>query len=214
MRLIKMLSFAATAAVAVTAFLGASSATAGNTLLCLNNTGTLSPTTQECNPPTIVHYTTNGKGTLLTENGNAQCEALIQGTTTGSLVSSGPVSVTVTALNYFNCTATCVVQALETSPGSGRKGTLLVLKTAANLTSVVAHELEVFVRCFFGLIECEYTGVELIGHGLGATSITQDQVSYSEVQASSNGLYEGCPESAKLDTLFGSLTGSKVYIRS
>ena len=216
MRLIKMLGLAAVAAVAAVAamaFLGASSAMAGNTLLCLNNTASLTPTAGECNAPTSVHYISVGKTTLLTEDGNIQCEVLIQGTTSGTL--GAPVTVTITALNYFNCTATCTAEAL-TVPGSNppRKGTLLILKTAVELTSLILHEINVFKRCFFGLIECEYTGGG--GHGLGPNSTGgQDHLTYNEAVEKNNGKYPNCPETSKWDALFTSLPlQGKIYIRS
>ena len=214
-RLLKMFGLAAIVAVVAMAFLGASSASAGNTLLCLTNTIGLTPESGECNPPTSVHYTSVGKGTLLTAAGNIQCEALIQGTTPGTL--GAPVLVTVTELNYFNCTATCKVEAL-TVPKSNppRKGTLLILKTAAELATVVGHEFEVFARCFFGAIECEYTGTNLTGHGLGPNSTgAQDHVTYPGSIVNNNGKYGGCPPTATLHALFQSLPlQGKIYIRA
>ena len=214
MRLIKMLGLAAVAAVAAMAFLGASSAMAGNTLLCLNNTASLTPTAGECNTPTSVHYMSVGKNTLLTPSGDAQCEALIKGNVTSANLAA-PVTVNISELNYFNCTATCTMVAL-TVAGSNppRKGTMLILKTAAGLTSVVIHELLVFKRCFFGVIECEHTGVGLTGHGLGATATSQDHLSYANALVQNNGIYP-CPRTTLLDALFASLPlQGKIYIRS
>ena len=212
MRLIKLFGLTAITAVAAMAFLGASSATAGNTLLCLNNTASLTPTAGECNAPTSVHYTSVGKNTLLTEDGNVQCEALIQGTATNILETA--VFVKITEYSFFNCTGTCTVKALEV-PGLQRKATLLILKTAANLASFIFDELAIFMKCFFGLIECEYTGTGLTGHGLGATATSQDHLTYTEAPLSNNGKYANCPETAKLDALFTSLANEgKIYIRS
>ncbi len=221
-KLIKILSLTAVAVFAAMAFVGVTSASASDSLLCTNDTTVLNPTAAECGEPSTVHFltvtvtlsggvetTADTKGTLLNSTLNVKCEALISGEVLKGLVTGGPVVVHVPAasLVYSNCTFGCTVTVL-----SG--GLLKVLMTAAELSEVFGEGFVVEVNCF-GFFDCDYNASGLVGHGLGpleADTGKKGHVTYSEnVVNLLNNLSGGCPATAKLDALFQSL--SPLYVR-
>ncbi len=189
-----MFGLAAIAAVAAMAFVGASSASAEATELCLNASG-------ECNPPANVHYVTPEKGTLLNPVLNVKCIGLLSGGVTES--SGNPATIEVTELKYTSCTFGCTVKATKL-------GQLLVLQEGVELATVTGHGFVVNVNCF-GFINCDYSSEALNGHGLGP-NVTGgvDHVTYAEAPVKNVG-GESCPETGKLDALFASLQA--IYIR-
>ncbi len=222
-KLIKILSLTAVAVFAAMAFVGVTSASASDSLLCTNDTTGLNPTAAECNEPSTIHFltvsvtlnakgeeiTADTKGTLLNGVLNVKCEALLSGEVLKGLVTAGPVVVHVPAasLVYSNCTFGCTVTVL-----SG--GLLKVLMKAAELSEVTGEGFMVRVDCF-GFFDCDYDASGLIGHGLGpleADTGKKGHVTYSEnlVNLLEN-LSGGCPATAKLDALFQSLT--PLYVR-
>jgi hypothetical protein len=224
-RLIKMFGLAAVAAVAAMAFVGASSAMAGNSLLCLNDTVAEAPTATACNSPTTVHYltvkvtldengeelTTDAKSALLASGfPTVECEILIAGDVLDqTLVTNGPVRVQVLELNYSSCNNGCTVTVKEL-------GTILILRTAVELASVTGDNFKVKLNCPF--FECDYNASNLTGHGLGplkGDTGGKGHVTYTAQEANLEqdlfSPFGSCPAHSFLDALFQSLV--PVYIR-
>ena len=205
-----MFGLAAIAAVASMAFVGASSATAESSLLCLNDTATLTPTAVECNEPMTVHFVTTEKAKLLTPGITVECDVLVAGEVLLGLVTNGPVLIHVatTGLVYSNCTATCTVTTVK-------GGIISVLKEGNELAKVTgSNTFEVKVVCG-EVINCQYTAENLIGHGLGplvAGTGGKGHVTFFEKSVASLPGGIVCPSTAKLDALFQSLV--PLYVRS
>jgi len=203
-----MFGIAAIAAVAAMAFIGASTASAGSTLLCTKNTVSLTPSAAECAAPTSVHYESVGKGTLLNSTINVECNILISGTAAAGLVTNGPVAIAVAiaGLKYTNCSNFCTATTLE-------GGTILVLKTGVELATVTGDKFRVRLNC--PLFDCDYNAAGLVGHGLAGegglshVTYTAQKVNLETDLASPFG---SCPAVGLLDALFRSLT--PVYIRA
>jgi hypothetical protein len=221
----KTFGLAALAAVATVASVGASSAMAGNSLLCLNDTVAEAPTATACNPPTAVHFLTvevklDANGEELTTDAKAarlasgfptvECEILFAGDVLGqTLVTNGPVRINVLEYNYTNCNNGCTLTIKEL-------GTLLILRTAAELTEVKGDNFKLKFDCPF--FECDYNSSGLTGHGLGplkADTGGKGHVTYSaqEVNLEQDlfSPFGSCPAHTFLDALFQSLV--PIYIR-
>ena len=192
MRLIKMIGLAAITAVAAMAFVGASSAMAGNTALCETNT---EPCTSAA---TTAHFVDKG-GFLLSSVVNVTClEALLSASV---LALGAPQVAHVTELTYSHClTGTggnCTVKAESLGLLSG-------LRTAADTGTLTDVGTTVRVTCGV-LINCVYGGNELVGHGLSAGLSTENgNVSYSKAEVQRVSGF--CPEKGFLDANFISLT--------
>ena len=177
-----MLGLAALAALLAMAFVGASSAMAGNTQLC---------SSEACGTAvTHVHETTlsGAKATLLSSVINVTCDVLFLGDTLGEgapLVIHG--NFTYTNCNSGNCTVA------EESADS-----LIEVLRTGHETSSVTGEGEVNVHCGF-FINCTYNGegLESTGKGPLLSSETNGEVSLSGQETSRVSGF--CPESAFLD---------------
>lgn len=186
-----MFGFAALAAVMAMAFVGASSAMAGSTALCKVDQ---SPCAAG-NVITHVHEVTSAKAKLLSII-TVECDVLFLGDVSGASLAN-PL-VIVGDFTYTNC-GSCEVT--ETSA----KSTIKVLRTAAELAEVTG-EGKVFVDCGAAL-ECEYNGVGLKGHGLGAlTAPPNGSVSLLNQVTTKTGGGFFCPKEAKLDITTSALT--------
>ena len=175
-----MLSLAALAALMAMAVLGASSASAESTLLCIND-----DELGECEEVEHVHETSIGHALLLSSFATVQCSALFLGNVeeTGSpLVISG--NFTYTCLS--GCTAT-----EENGPAE-----IQVLREGSEL-AVVTGEGLVHVVC--GL-NCRYNGVGLEGHGLGALAAANEK-GESSIEGALVNKESGflCPSTSELD---------------
>lgn len=192
-----MFGLAALAAVAAMAFVGASSAMAGTSAICETN----EEPCQAANLVTHVHFV-DPAAKLLTTPITVTCNALFLGDALG-LVSGGP-AVVHGSFTYTGCNSTCTATDLK-------GGLLLVLRTAAGLAEVTGDGFEVAVKCA-GLIECEYDGQGLVGHGLSAnladvggtagSVIVNNQTVHPTGNKLTNII---CPDPAKLDANFVSL---------
>jgi len=147
---IKMLGLAALAALMAMAFVGASSAMAEETALCMEEP-------PECVALEHVHETSVGKAKLLSEP-TVECDVLFLGDTVSG--TSKPLHINGT-FTYTNCNNSCSVEEVN------GPALIKVLKTATELSSVTGEGL-VKLTCFFGFIKCAYNGEGLEGHGLGA----------------------------------------------
>jgi hypothetical protein len=188
MKPIKTLGLAAFTALMAMAFLGASSAMAGNTQLCKADEDPCAAG----NVIAHIHEETvaGAPATVLTSIGNITCNALFLGLTLGlgaPLVIHGNFTYTGCLRNGNACTVTEV----STS-------TLInVLKTAAETASSTL-EFEINVHC--GLfINCTYNGEGLVGTTKGPLLAAPNGESFINGQ---NLLHVGggiCPETGKLD---------------
>ena len=200
MRLIKMFGLAAITAVAAMAFIGASSASAQETSLCSSNEGGALACADGVNS---VHFIDPSAELLSVVD--ITCNALLSGTIADDLDS--PLEVTVTELNYTGCVRENGSKCTVTTEV---KGTIDVLKTAADLAEVTGLGTEVHVQCGI-LINCTYGAKALVGHGLSPTAGNNGLVTSEEATVTST---KGgfCPASAKLDALFESLTA--LYVKT
>jgi len=216
MKFLKLSGIAAVTVVAAMAFLGASTGAASNTLLCTKNTVSLTPTAGDCAAPTSVHYITvnaagtmPGKATLLSNILNIECNVLITGTVSASLVTNGPVKIIVAAggLVHTNCSGFCTITTLE-------GGTLLVLKTGVELATVTGDGFRFRKNC--PLFDCDYNLTGVSGHGLAQGSEGKSHVTYASQKLNLvtdlASPFGSCPSASFLDALFQSLT--PLYIRA
>jgi hypothetical protein len=196
-RLLKMFGLAALAAVMAMAFVGGSSAMAENTQLCkVDQTPCAAG-----NVITHVHEVTSAKAKLLSVI-TVECDVLFLGDVSGATLAN-PLIIGGN-FTYTNC-GSCEVK--ETSA----KSTIKVLKTATELAEVTGAGT-VFVDCG-PILECEYKGEGLKGHGLGALSAPPNgTVSILNQVTKKTGGGFFCPAESKLDITTSSLTPT--YIRS
>jgi hypothetical protein len=197
MKSIKTLGLAAFAVLMAMAFLGASSAMAGSTQLCMNDEDPCGSVIEH------VHEQTS-KGAparLLSSLGNVTCDALFLGSTLGlgaPLVIHGNFTYTNCLRNGEACTVT------EVSTSS----LIEVLRTAAE-TAKLTGEGEVNVQCG---INCTYNGEELSGTSKGALlagGTGESSTSEAVVHHVGGAI---CPETSRLDIRMTPLI--KTYIAS
>jgi len=205
MRLIKVFSLAVVAALAAMAFAGASSASAESTVLCKEDTASLScPVDKQASH---VHFISPKANTQrLNEILNVSCTLLFLGDTVGGTLSQ-PILIE-GSLTFTNCTFGC------TYSEKNGPGLFELLKTATELGSLTGQFL-VNVNCF-GFFNCNYVGEGLIGHVLGGLAVNPTiggpgHITFVEALVESESS-ESCPETATLDALFISLEA--LYIRS
>jgi hypothetical protein len=157
MKSIKMLGLAAFAALMAMAFLGASSAMAGNTQLCMADE-------EPCAAANVIAHiheetVAGAPATVLTSLGNVTCNSLFLGSSLGL----GAPLVLHGNLTYTGCLRngkSCEVKEVGTS------SLIEVLRTAAE-TASWAISFEINVHC--GLfINCTYNGENLTGVAKGA----------------------------------------------
>jgi hypothetical protein len=184
---IKMLGLTALAALMAMAFVGASSAMAGNTQLCKTD-----PAGGACGSAvTHVHEATLAgvKAVLKTNILTIKCDVLFLSTSISALAAPQKVFGNFT---FENCTGGCVITE-QNGPAEIR-----VLRTAAE-TALVTGEWLVHVVCG-SFIDCFYLGETLAGTGKGSLSATEtngevkivEQILVEEVSS----LF--CPEISKL----------------
>jgi hypothetical protein len=186
---IKMLGLTALAALMAMAFVGASSAMAGNTQLCKTD-----PAGGACsagNNVTHVHEATLAgvQAVLKTSILTLKCDVLFLSTSVGALAAPQKVFGNFT---YTNCNNNCVVTE-ENGPAE-----ILVLRTAAE-TSTVTGEGLVHVECG-SFIDCLYNHTNLLGAGKGAltSAETNGEVKIVEQSLSEEGGSFFCPDTTKL----------------
>jgi hypothetical protein len=182
---IKMFGLAALAALMAMALVGATSAMAtGSTALC--KVDNQSPCLEE-NIITHVHEESVGHAKLLSSFVTVECEALFLGDALNKGLNSPLV---IHGKFLYVCLNGCTAEELN-GPAE-----IKVLKTGIELSEVTGKGL-VHVEC--GL-DCEYNGVGLVGHGLGALLVGSGngQVTISGATVNKeSGLF--CPSTSKLD---------------
>jgi hypothetical protein len=193
---IKMLGLAAFAALMAMAFLGASSAMAGSTQLCMKDQipcaeGNIEKG-EENNVISHVHEETakEAPATLLSSLGNVTCTALFLGDTLGlgaPLIIHGNFTYTGCLRNGSACT----VKEVSTS------SLIEVLRTAAE-TATLTGSGEVNVHCGI-FINCTYDGEGLEGTSKG-TLLAEPNGESKTTEAVTHHVGGGiCPETGKLD---------------
>jgi hypothetical protein len=191
-RLVKMFGLTALAAVAAMAFIGASSASAGNTQLCKVHTSTTCPAGSAA---TGVHFVNEGVGFLLNNLVDVLCLTVLgQGT---PLALGSPQQVHSTALNFTNCGTSashneCVITT-EVQP------LFNLLHTALNVGQLTAEGGVTRVKCtVFGFIkiDCKYgtAGLEFEVKGGNPATLTT-----SEKEVTFLGGSALCPDESSLD---------------
>ena len=198
MKLLKMFSLAALAALMTMAFAGASSAMAESTALCKEDAVLL--TNEECPAGkliTEVHEVSVGKGVLLSSVFTIECEVLFLGDVTSANDLGNPLVI----LGNF----TFPMAGCETTSGTlcevkeeSASATIQVLKLGHELADVT-YAVEINWHC--GVIwNCTYNSVGLLGHDLGPllSSSLNGNVGISEKTINKSG-GSFCPKTTKLD---------------
>ncbi len=197
MKSIKILSLPAVAAAVAMAFVGASSAMAGNTALCKADQNPCA----KANLVTHLHALTaaGNKAVILNNILNVECDLLYLSSSVGKL---GAPQVIQGNFTYSNCEGACEVEEVsETS-------TFKLLRTCHE-TANLALTGEMFVNCAFGL-ECILASEEMRGLAKGALlPFTGEEEIFEQDELIPVGGFF-CPEEAKLDFLILSL--DSVYI--
>ena len=217
MKYVKLVVLASLAIAAAAAFIGASTATAESTLLCLLDSNLLAPSALDCDEPfqsEMLHYISvnekeeSAKGVILNELINVECNQLILAELLPGLKTNASAILHVTAANllFTNCSP-CTV---TTEAG----GLILILKLTSGgffeLGDVTMTGFKVKVVCL-GFIKCVYNATNLVGHFLGPlVTGNTDHITYSKssLTSESGGL---CPATAFLDVLLKDL--ARTYIR-
>jgi hypothetical protein len=184
---IKMFGLAVLAAMMATAFIGASSAMAGNTALC-----TTDPSGGAC--ATKFHHVhettlTGAQATLATSVLTVHCTVLFLGDVTSANDLGAPLVIS-GAFTYSACDNNCTATE-ENSPAE-----ILVLRTGHETASVTGEGLVHLVCGFF--INCRYNGTGLEGTGKGPllSTETNGEVSLTEQEANRESGF--CPEISEL----------------
>lgn len=190
MRLTKAHGLIAIAAVAATAFVGTSSATAGPTVLCKKSEA-------PCEAANIYtgHFEAVAENpTFLTTSGDVSCdESVLLGNALGL---GSPLLIHLELLTFSgDClldesTTACEVVATGL-------GLLLLLRTAANLGFVQSHA-KVLVNCPGAAIHCPYGGLPLFHAAGSPNKETLATITANEVLLE-HGESLFCPEETKFD---------------
>jgi hypothetical protein len=201
MKLLKMFSLAALAALMGMAFIGVGSAMAENTALCRDMPtidDEIDGTDGVCDDPiTHVHLTTlpGAKAIILTSVLNVECDVLFLGDV---LALGAPQVIHSGVLTYSNCNNGCTVF---------QEGTVLlsVLKLGHELADVTSDGQK-HVECG-AFIDCKYNGTGLVGHALGpllSSHLNGSVIISEQVLNKVGGAF--CPATAKLDITLTPLT--------
>jgi hypothetical protein len=227
-RTIKLIGLAVTAALAVMAFAGVSSAMAESTLLCKNNTVSEKPTLAECGEVKEIHSVTVklnnenkyvlGKLKMLSGTfGTIECHLLVKAARESGALTAGAAAFHVT-LHYSECNLGCTMYDATGGPGVDPAGTLLMLRTGRDLATVTGDEINLTFDCGSSL-KCDYNAAGLEGHGqtpnpvhdsAGKAHVTYTSASFNLTQKLSTGIFN-CPSSNLLHILLQTL--EPLYVR-
>jgi hypothetical protein len=196
MKQIKMLGLIALAALTAMAIVSAAPAMAEYTVLCSNDSET------SCNEITHVHETQVGLAKLLSEPTVECTTVLFLGDTVAG--TSEPLKIK-GVFTYKGCSNSCKVEE-EEGPA-----VIEVLREASELATVTGEGL-VKLNCFFGFLNCRYTGEGLVGHALGPLTSASENGSV-DIEGQETQKESGtCPEKAFLDITTTPL--EKTYVRT
>ena len=201
-----MLGLVAVAAIAATAFVGVSGASATSTVLCKSNAALVCAEANEF-VNKLVHFVATDP--VLLGPPDILCEsALLSGE---ALTLRNPLLIHIHELKYTGC-STKVFFKISCNVTAEHLGLLDLLKTAPNLGKLTDLELggkftQVRVNCGGGTVNCLYDGKGIEGHGLGASGTEPGHTTYTE-QVVNRIEGSGCPEAGKLDALFVELVSA------
>lgn len=209
MKSIKMLGLVALAALMAMAFVGASSAMAESTALCIEDG--VQSSEEKCLPSkliTHVHEVSVGKIGLLNTLVKIECEFLFLGDVTSANNLGSPLEIQghVTYLiTGCETTSGTICEITETSSST----TITVLKLGHELADVT-YSSEMLVHCG-SLISCAFNGVGLQGHDLGPllAASPNGQMRFEEQALNKTG-GAFCPKTLKLDLLTTPLVASYI----
>ena len=204
MRLIKTTGLVAVLAVAASALIGASTATATEfTTLCTEKTAVL--TCPEAKQLSGAHFVSpKTKTTILTNVVTITCEILF-GAAAHEGITLGKPLFLVGHFTFSECSNSCVIEEINGPSVAG------LLKTAPEL-ALVAPEAEFTVSCGV-LIKCTYNTSTTNGHALGGAATEASELTHLTFNKAPLFKVAGfCPTTATLDALFASL--EKLYIRT
>lgn len=200
MKAIKMLGLAALAAVMTMAFVGATSAMAETTGLCMVDESSCAT----ANLVTTVHAASVGKLKLLTSLGTVECSSLFSGSvqeTGAPMVVTGKYTYTTCALGETSCTL-----AEENGPS------IIKILKEGHETATVTGETLLHLVCG-KTIDCTYNTAGTKGTAKGPLLATQE---YGEIILAEQTLTKEagllCPKTTKLDVTSSPLTAA--YITS
>lgn len=212
MREARMAGLAVVAALVAMVWVGPSSASAEvDTALCSSDEWGLLYCAEE-NLTNHVHLV-DFAATLLTNSAipSVACMVLFLGEVLGLAQAPAP-QVIHGNFRFVNCNAGCTVA--EVAGAGTLGGLILVLKVGEDVAQVRGDDFEARVTCA-GVIQCSYTGENLVGEGLSAelpdhagTVHVNDQ----PISRLSAGPLDICPSSGSLDALLESTTD--LYIKS
>ena len=203
MKSIKLIGFAALAALMAMAFVGASSAMATSTALCKEDT--LNLTEEKCPAGklvTHVHEATlaGSPATLLSSAGNIACDVLFLGDTLNSGLAN-PLKIhghwtyeNCVRLKIFGGTEPCTV--LEVSADA-----LIEVLKEGHETAKVTGNAEINLHCG-SIINCTYDGENLVATAKGpllSTMLNGDVTITNQTTHRTAGSL--CPETGKLDIM-------------
>jgi hypothetical protein len=210
-RLIKMLGLAATAAIAVMAFVGLSSASANfATTLCSVHPEALNKC-PEANSLEHKHIEAESKHALLKAGFTILCKK--------SLILGQSLLLTAAGTRFIGHVETLTFE--ECSGGKvtvvDKTGLLLLLKTALNLGDVTAHGFEVLAEQLGE--HCVYGGVAAGLHALGHETLADKTLHHAKVTANEVSLEEleggfFCPNTAKWTATYTITLPLPVFIAS
>jgi hypothetical protein len=159
MRLIKMIGFAAVAAIAAMAFAGAGSAMAnGTTALCKVNE-------EPCAPGNLtghIHFESVGEPTLETFSPNLTLKCLSSLALGDAEALGNPTGVTLTQLTWTGCYLAPFSGTHNCTYTTEVPGLIDVLRTAANLGTATLLGTEIRLTCG-AVINCVYGGPTITG---------------------------------------------------
>jgi hypothetical protein len=204
MKSIKVFALVALGALMAMAFIGASSAAAESTVLCLEDPGTGEHEACPEGPPasqlvTHVHEATleGNPALLLSSVVEVKCTALFLGDVTSENGLGNPLEV-LGNFTYSNCKTSsgkeCTVAEI-----TGTDAKLKLSKSGHELADVT-YQLEWNVHCGF-LINCTYDGEGLKAHALGPLLASEPNGETRIEEQVMHRVSGFCPETAKLDLL-------------
>jgi hypothetical protein len=200
MRLIKTLGLAIIAAVAAMAFIGAPSASAEATALCKANE--LACSEKNTFPAGTTILLSLIEGLVETELGNIECEvAHAEGKTLNKLGS--PLEIKMESATHEGCGPCSVTVSTF--------GTLLLLKTAANLGEIVAHGMLAKLNCG-GVLNCNFVSGLPKLHAKGLSEGMAAMATGTNVELKSEGGFL-CPKKTTVNALVNvTANGENFYI--
>jgi len=204
-RLTKMFGLAALAAVAAMAFVGVTSASATNTVLCKNNANLVCETANKIEHATVTWLATNS--TFLSSLANVLCtHSIISGKV---LLLANPLVGHIELIDFTTCEEDTF--GTECTVNTNNAGLLKLLKTGPNAGSLHTEGAEFLVDCPEIGLHCVY-GFPITAIGVAGsvgTALAIMTVSNAQV-VKKRGFF--CPNETRWDATYSVTTPDPVYI--